>query len=83
MNYQSADPGPSWNTPAEGHALTDITAPHVGASGQHHASRPRRRGGVLVDAAQILLGVTFSCLLSLIGILALGAMVAVVVYLSR
>jgi hypothetical protein len=66
--------------------------PALGVRGERHraargntrqADRPRGAKGVLADAAQILLGVTLSCCLGLIALMALGGAIVLVMYLAK
>lgn len=50
---------------------------------QRRDTRPRGAGGILVDAAQILLGATLSCLLAALSMIALGAVILLIIYLTR
>jgi len=40
-------------------------------------------GGVLIAAAQILLGATFACLLAVLSVAALGVVMVLIIYLAR
>lgn len=55
-------------TPARTHSRDD----RAGAS-----------GGLLIAAAQILLGATLSCLLAVLSIAALGGIIVLIIYLTR
>lgn len=64
------------------------TAPRAGtrarpAGARDQADRPRGAKGVLADAAQILLGVTLSCCLGLIALMALGGAIVLAMYLAK
>lgn len=51
--------------------------------GRDQRDSPRGATRVLVDAAQILLGMTLSCCLALVALMALGGLIVLVIYLTR
>lgn len=64
------------------------TAPRAGtrarpAHPHSQSERPRGAKGVLIDGAQILLGVTLSCCLAVIAMAVFGGAIVLVMYLAK
>ncbi|MBS2965914.1 hypothetical protein KGA66_22910 [Actinocrinis puniceicyclus] len=65
-----------------GHATPTRTRT-TSARPRSRRDRSDRPGGVLLAAAQILLGLTLSCLLAVLCVAALGAIIVVIIYLTK